>query len=76
MTEEEVGYKTDKQGRIVDRVTGRPLRDRTSRNHGPVAFRGKGGKKHPKSKRLEARQKAYESGAQHSGRHRPGSYNK
>lgn len=75
MNEEEVGPKTDKEGRIIDK-TGRPLRDKNSRSHGPGPFRGGSGKPHPKTARLEARQKDFDADKQHSGRHRPGSYNK
>lgn len=75
--EEENGPATDKQGRVIDKVTGRPLRDRSSRSYGAAAFKGKpAGKPHPGLKRLEARQRDYDAQKQHSGRKRPGSLKK
>lgn len=75
MTEETKEAKTDKQGRVID-STGRPLRDRDSRDHGPVPYRGKPGRAHPRAAKLQARIADYESGSQHSGRRRPGSLSK
>lgn len=79
MTTEAEGYprepKTDTQGRIIDPLTGRVLRDRRSRtSHGP--FHGKGGKPHPNLARLEARIRGYEDLRNKDGFKRPGSLSK
>ncbi len=68
--------KTDTQGRIVDQLTGRPLRDRGSRTHDPAAFRGKPGKAHPRAARLQKRIDGFESVRDKGGYKRPGSLSK
>ncbi len=79
MTTEESGPSIDKQGRIIDPFNGRPLRDRRSRSFGTAPFRGKEGKPHPRTKKLEARIEAWaaeQSKAGKSGRRKPGSLSK
>jgi hypothetical protein len=76
---EEQGAKTDKQGRVVDTVTGRPLRDRQSRTYGSAPFKGQAGKPHPRQKKLDVRIAAFEEAQAKSnktGRKRPGSQSK
>lgn len=68
--------KTDKGGRLLDKL-GKPLRDRRSRTYGTAAFMGRPGKPHPKTERLEERQKAFDNDKQRgNSRKRPGSLNK
>lgn len=79
MTTETEGYprepKTDKQGRIIDPLTGRVLRDRQRRtSRGP--FRGKSGKPHPRLAKLEARISGYEDVRNKQGFTKPGSLTK
>lgn len=77
---EEQGAKTDKQGRIVDTITGRPLRDKQSRTYGKTPFMGKAGKPNPRQKKLDERIATYEEGQKRNGnktgRRRPGSLSK
>lgn len=67
---------TDGRGRVLD-ASGRPLRDKDSRSYGREPFQGRAGKPHPKQKKLDARQKAFDSmNNVGGGYHRPGSYKK
>lgn len=79
MPEQTEGYprepKTDKEHRIIDPITGRVLRDRRSRtSRGP--FRGKPGKPHPRTAKLEARIAGYEDVRNKQGFRKPGSLSK
>lgn len=75
MTElEEAKVNIDKQQRVCDKQ-GHPLRDRRARNFNG-AYKGQpAGKPHPRAKRLQARQDAFDAlrDNQRQGRKRPGS---
>ncbi len=74
---EEAGPKIDKQGRIVDPITGRPLRDRRSRTYGKAPFKGGEGKPHPRAAKLQERVDAWsaeQTKAGKTGRKKPGSF--
>lgn len=73
MTIEEAVWKTDKQGRIIDRITGRPLRDARSRRSGKQPFHGKAGSPHPNKAHLQKRIDAWEALRNKAGRKQPGS---
>lgn len=70
---EEAPWKTDKQGRIISRITGRPLRDARSRRSGNQPFHGKPGSPHPNADYLQKRREGFDALRNKAGHKRPGS---